>query len=318
MAFLIAIAGGCANSEGPASSSGSSDTVTVISNFDYMGHHKEISFHQIPQRVIAARPEVLDVLLALHAEQNVCAAYMTRDQAGRIPELKKLMPNCQFFTNEIDRETALMLKPDFIVGWRWNFRKGSLGDVDFWNQRNVPTYIEENSGPVPAVDPFPPSTVESEMQFMENMGKVFHKEDEAQALVSDIKDTLREKESLARQQGLRKAITMEFMGNKIEVFGDKLLPGDIIRKLGCSNFNYEVPFITREELRMSDADTIFVIYHGSHQDGLNALQNFSSPEFKDIPAVKKGKLVLLPYRYICASNIYTAQCIKDIYAGLYE
>lgn len=151
-----------------------------------------------------------------------------------------------------------MLKPDFIVGWRWNFRKGSLGDVDFWNQRNVPTYIEENSGPVPAVDPFPPSTVESEMQFMENMGKVFHKEDEAQALVSDIKDTLREKESLARQQGPRKAITMEFMGNKIEVFGDKLLPGDIIRKLGCSNFNYEVPFITREELRMSDADTILL------------------------------------------------------------
>lgn len=320
-AFLLVAGlclGGCGENASTVSNTSLPEGAVVVSNFDYMGHQNEISFSQVPERTIVARPEVLDALIALHAEQSVCAAYITKDRTSDIPELQKLMPNCRFFANELDRETALMLKPDFIIGWRWNFRKGALGNVDFWNRRKVATYIEENSGPVPAVDPFPPSTVESEIQFLQNMGTIYHREEEAGQMVEEIRRTLRSRQEAASHLGPRKAITIEFMGNKIEVFGDKLLSGDIIRKLGCSNYNYEIPFITGGELRMSDADTIFIIYHGSDLEAQNALDKLSQPEFKDIPAVKAGRIHFLPYRYICASNIYTAQCIREIYKGLYE
>lgn len=316
--LILWISSGCGN-QAENLSSGARDIQTIyVSNFDFMGRQRELTFHTVPKRVLVARPEILDVLLALHAEENICAVYLTRDEAKRIPYLKERMPHAQFLTSEIDRETALMLNPDFIIGWRRNFRKGSLGDMNFWKERDIPTYIEENSGPVPSVDPFPPSTVESEIQFIENMGRIFQKEKEAEVLIDEIRNVLQEMEGKARRAGTRKAMTLEFLGDKIEIFGDKLLSGDIIRKLGCTSFNYEEPFITREDLRVSEADTIFVIYHGSREDGVRALQNFSSPEYRDIPAVKKGKLILLPYRYICAPNIYTAQCIREIYKGLYE
>lgn len=41
-------------------------------------------------------------------------------------------------------------------------------------------------------------------------------------------------------------LTIEFMGDKIEVFGDKLLSGDIIKRLGSFNINYEVPLSVRK------------------------------------------------------------------------
>lgn len=128
---------------------------TSLNNFDFDGKPTQIQVQGVPERVIVARPEILDALLALHAENHICAAYITRDKVEQIPELQKKMPKAVFYTSEMDRETALMMHPDFILGWRMSFRKGALGDTAFWRERNIPVYIEENSGPVPAVDPFP-------------------------------------------------------------------------------------------------------------------------------------------------------------------
>ena len=297
------------------------DTVSqnlVIQNFDFNGNPMQISFSKVPERVIVARPEILDIMKALHVEKHICAAYITKDRKTEIPELQKEMPNVTFYTQELDRETALMEHPDFILGWRMSFRKGSLGDTAFWNERHTPTYIEENSGPVPAVTPFPPSTVESEIQFIRNLGQIFHKTQEANELVEDIKDALKEGRDLAANKPTHKVITIEFMKDKIEVFGDKLLSGDIIQKLGSQNINYDIPFISREELRVCNADTIFIVYHEAPWEAENALAKLQAPEYQDIPAVKNHRVFLLPYKNICASHVHTAQTIREIANGLYS
>ena len=210
-----------------------------------------------------------------------------------------------------------MMHPDFILGWRMSFRKGALGDTGFWRERNIPVYIEENSGPVPAVDPFPPSTVETEMRFIQNMGRLFQKEEVADGIVRNIQSALDEGIAKSREAPARRVITIEFMRDKIEVFGDKLLSGDIIRKLGSTNIQFDTPFISREELRVCGADTLFIVYHGNEQEGANALAQIQVPEFSDIPAVKNGRVFLLPYRNVCASHVYTAQTIREISNGLY-
>ncbi len=290
---------------------------TSLNNFDFDGKPTQIQVQGVPERVIVARPEILDALLALHAENYICAAYITRDKVEQIPELQKKMPKAVFYTSEMDRETALMMHPDFILGWRMSFRKGALGDTAFWRERNIPVYIEENSGPVPAVDPFPPSTVETEMRFIQNMGQLFQKEEEANGIVRNIQSALDEGIAKAREAPARRVITIEFMRDKIEVFGDKLLSGDIIRKLGGTNIQFDTPFISREELRMCGADTLFIVYHGNEQEGANALAQIQVPEFSDIPAVKNSRVFLLPYRNVCASHVYTAQTIREISNGLY-
>ena len=62
---------------------------------------------------------------------------------------------------------------------------------------------------------------------------------------------------------------------------------------------------------------MFIVYHGDEQAGANALAQIQVPEFRDIPAVKNGRVFLLPYRNICASHVHTAQTIREISNGLY-
>ena len=307
---------GCGSIQSSSSQTKMSGT-TVINNFDFDGRATQIQVQGVPERVIVARPEILEALMALHAENYICAAYITRDKIDQIPEMQKKMPKAVFYTSEMDRETALMMHPDFILGWRMSFRKGALGDTAFWRERNIPVYIEENSGPVPAVDPFPPSTVETEIRFIQNMGRLFQKEEEADDIVRDIQSALDEGIAKAREVPARRVITIEFMRDKIEVFGEKLLSGNIIQKLGSRNIQFDTPFISREELRMCGADTMFIIYHGDEQAGANALAQIQVPEFRDIPAVKNGRVFLLPYRNVCASHVHTAQTIREISNGLY-
>ena len=307
---------GCGSIQSSSSQTKMSGT-TVINNFDFDGRATQIQVQGVPERVIVARPEILEALMALHAENYICAAYITRDKIDQIPEMQKKMPKAVFYTSEMDRETALMMHPDFILGWRMSFRKGALGDTAFWRERNIPVYIEENSGPVPAVDPFPPSTVETEIRFIQNMGRLFQKEEEADDIVRDIQSALDEGITKAREVPTRRVITIEFMRDKIEVFGEKLLSGNIIQKLGSRNIQFDTPFISREELRMCGADTMFIVYHGDEQAGANALAQIQVPEFRDIPAVKNGRVFLLPYRNVCASHVHTAQTIREISNGLY-
>lgn len=218
----------------------------------------------------------------------------------------------------MDKETALIQKPDFIIGWRMSFREGALGDVSFWKEKNIPVYIEENSGPVPAVDPFPPCTVDSEMNFIRNMGAIFDKEETAAQVIDEIESVLRELQKKAKGERPVRVLTIEFMGDKIEVFGDKLLSGDIIKRLGSFNINYEVPFISAEELRTADPDVIFLIYHGGNTDREIAKSHFEEAPLFYLRAVQMGRIYPLEYKYVCATNVKTGESIDAIYKGLYE
>jgi hypothetical protein len=199
-----------------------------------------------------------------------------------------------------------------------SFREGALGDVSFWKEKNIPVYIEENSGPVPAVDPFPPCTVDSEMNFIRNMGAIFDKEETAAQVIDEIESVLRELQKKAKGERPVRVLTIEFMGDKIEVFGDKLLSGDIIKRLGSFNINYEVPFISAEELRTADPDVIFLIYHGGNTDREIAKSHFEEAPLFYLRAVQMGRIYPLEYKYVCATNVKTGESIDAIYKGLYE
>lgn len=291
--------------------------VSII-NFTFDGSPSRLTFSKVPQRVVVTRPEILDVLIRLGVGDKVVAASFPMNAKDRIPYYKEKIPHALIVEGELDKETALIQNPDFIIGWRMSFREGVLGDVSFWKEKNIPVYIEENSGPVPAVDPFPPCTVDSEMNFIRNMGAIFDKEETAAQVIDEIESVLRELQKKAKGERPVRVLTIEFMGDKIEVFGDKLLSGDIIKRLGSFNINYEVPFISAEELRIADPDVIFLIYHGGNTDREIAKSHFEEAPLFYLRAVQMGRIYPLEYKYVCATNVKTGESIDAIYKGLYE
>ena len=109
------------------------------------------------------------------------------------------------------------------------------------------------------------------------------------------------------------------MGDKIEVFGDKLLSGDIIKRLGSFNINYEVPFISAEELRTADPDVIFLIYHGGNTDREIAKSHFEEAPLFYLRAVQIGTYLSVGIiNNVCATNVKNRGKHEDaIYKGLY-
>ena len=113
---------------------------TSLNNFDFDGKPTQIQVQGVPERVIVARPEILDALLALHAENHICAAYITRDKVEQIPEeldfasvdvsfisLRLILPALDGLLSP-EGEAVCLVKPQFEAGREKVGKKGVVRD----------------------------------------------------------------------------------------------------------------------------------------------------------------------------------------------
>ena len=293
----------------------------------YFPHPFQFPFHRVPNRVIVLRPEIADTLICLGAGDSIIAAYISPERRMDINKYRKYMPNAQILTRDLTKEEAIMMRPDFIIGWRGSFNFKSLGDPAYWNDRNVPTYIEENSGAMPDPYPpfksvkYPPFSVENEIQFIENMARIFHKEEAAQREVAKIKKAIQNVKQLAKKNGLKTVLTMQFRRGQVEVLGDKTLSGDIIRKMGCKNLDYEGLLMPIENFLLMNPDCIIIIYDfvGGAASLKNQLSVLTRHPYNKLGAVKNERLGAMQYfDGLVATNVHTSQSIWEIYKAIYE
>lgn len=293
----------------------------------FFPHPVHYSFKQQPKRVIVLRPEIADTLIRLGVGDCIIAAYISPERRVDIPFYKKYMPKAQILYRDLTREQAILMEPDFIIGWNGGFDFKRLGSTDYWNGRNVATYVEENSGAMPDPYPpfkkkhYPPFSVDNEIQFIRNMGVLFHKEEIAEQEVAKITTALAQVTKLAKEKGPREVLTMQFRRGQVEVLGNKTLSGDIIRKMGCTNFDYEGLLMPLENFLMTDVESFIVIYDyvGGPSSLKNQLEMLHKKPYDEMSAVKNKRLGAMQYfDGLIATNVHTADTIWEIYRAIYE
>jgi len=285
-----------------------------IENYTFNAEPHMLTFKAKPQRIVVASNSALDTLIAFGEQENILAAIMTE----RLDEqyYRKLLPKTEIFIYPMSKETLLQYRPDFILGWRRFFSDKQLGNTTFWDSRSVPAYIQEASGPIPALDKFPPCTIESEKRFIRNMGKIYRKDAQAEALVTEIDKEIQKASKFSNTKP--KVLVVEFMGKRIEVFGSKLLSGDIVKALGGELVAYDQPFISKEELVLLQADIIFVVHHGKNELKELALKEMQSPIYKNIKAVREQRIYPLAYKEIVAPAVKLKDTISYMRECIYE
>lgn len=286
-----------------------------VMNYTFQAKPHELVFQDVPERVLVCGESGAETLAALSAGSRIAAVVLTDGSAEA--RIREKLPQAEILRNGIAREYAVTLRPDFILGWRRFFDERQLGDTADWSRQGIPAYIEEASGPIPAVEPFPPCTVDSEKAFITHMGQIFREEEKAGTYVRAIDEELRKGEEEAKGK-LPKVLVVEFMGKSIEVFGEDLLAGDIIRRLGGEVVSFPAPFVSREELITADADVIFVVYHGEAAAGEAMAEEIRRPLYEGIPAVKNGRVYLLPYRAVVAPGVNTTETIRYMRERMYQ
>ncbi|WP_455266894.1 ABC transporter substrate-binding protein [Phascolarctobacterium sp.] len=291
---------------GPQDAAGKSDSVTSVANYNFFGEPINVKVKQAPQKILVCGNSGAKTLLALGAGEQITAVVLT--DAGEREALQKQLPQAKIYTQPLQLEAATLLAPDFILGWRRYFADNQLGDTTSWIAKGVPAYIQDASGPIPAKGKFPACTIASEQKFIRNMGLVTGRTQQAEALLQQIDTELQVKTAIRPQ----KVLFVEFLGGNIEVFGDDLLSGDIVRHFGSSLITYSAPFISQEELMTMEAEKIFVVYHGDEVQKNSALAQLANPLYQHIPAVQQGKIYPINYNEIVAPRCNLVQTLRYI------
>ena len=115
----------------------------TITTYNYEREEVTYTFEQAPERVWAQSQNNIETLLALGLGDKIVGAC---GLDGEIREdLADEFAKINYYESMPPKEDVIALEPDFITGWYSTFSDDRLGDVDFWHERGVGTYMSLNS-----------------------------------------------------------------------------------------------------------------------------------------------------------------------------
>lgn len=285
----------------------------TITTYNHEKEPIEITFNKAPEKVIAIYQNSIETLLALGLEDKIVAA------AGLDHDVKDEYKDNFSKVNYLDeftpaKETIIMEQPDFILGWYSLFDDKVLGDVDYFIDNGINTYISLNSGVSEQ------RTIQNEITDILNIGKIFNVEDKAQALADNITSKVEEVAAKVTNEEKQTAMVIEYFDDDIYTYGAKTLAGDMVTKLKAELLNPEGGNIGAEDLINLNPDCIFVSYMDRGDENIpteevNKILN--NPAFSSLSAVKNKRVYAIPLGDMYSSGIRTIDGINTFANGLY-
>lgn len=285
----------------------------TITTYNYKNEAVDITFDKAPEKVVAVYQNSIETLLALGLEDKIEIA------AGLDHEVKDEYKDAFSKVNYIEeftpsKETVVMEQPDFILSWYSLFSDKNLGDVDYWHQNNINTYMALNSGA--AQD----RTLENEKADILNLGKIFNVEDKANQIVNEIDTKTNEVENSVKDQEKQTTLIIEYMDGQIYTYGAKTLGGDMVQKLGAELLNPNGGNISEEDLIKLNPDSIFVVYmdrtdEDMSKEAINTVMN--NKALSSLNAIKNERVNSIALGEMYCSGIRTIDGINTFANGLY-
>lgn len=287
-------AGGCA-SEPAAGEEGIVVENIRVENYFNQGVNREV-FTNVPERVLVIGAAQTETLLDLGVEDAIVAAVKYEDNA-RFPikqSNKEAFDALPFLSRqELNTERVLNLHPDLIISEESWYSKNKLGRTDDWNRRGTHTMVTLSStAPAKSKEP---ETVEREMQYIADLGRIFHEEAQEEHIVQDTMGRLQDIRDRTADQKRPKVMILDLLSSGIVSYGKNKIAGDIATHLGAV-----VPdttaVISEEELMAENPDVVFVVTYDEAEKELQQLRE--KPAFQHLSFIEQGHLYSIPLKYV--------------------
>lgn len=290
-----------------------------IVNYDTELNPIQLIFKEPPQHVVTFWQNSTETLLALGLEDKIiasvgvpsvdCIKEEYRPAYESIP-IRQMQP--------IDKENLLLLRPDFILGWKSTFTQNYTGTTEFWHSRGVNTYMAPST-----IYNTKNKTIESEYQYIMELGTIFGRKERAQYLVEQMKEEISfvTNNTIGRRQP--RAIIIEKQNDILSVYGKNTLAGDILKKVNGDIID-PGKSISYETLIDENPEVIFLIVSEDNYANAEhiAQQFYDNPALQDINAVQQHRIYTLPLFMVYSSAVRTYDGIKqmaqDLYPDLHE
>lgn len=286
----------------------------TITNFNYEKEPVEETFEKAPERVITFWSNSLESMLALGLGDRVISA-VGMDEESILPELKdefdKMIAGKEYnaFTDSnaaMSKEYAIMQEPDFILGWKSSFSDKTIGDVDYWHENGVNTYIALNSNDISEY-----RTVENEYTDILTLGQIFDVQDKAEAIVNEIKDEVARVTEAVKDREKQSVVVVEFMKDSIWNYDKTMLVGDMVAQMGGELMDLPSD-LGAEDLINADPDVLFII-----GDDDKVAEFMADNAYASLSAVQNGRVFPLDLSDVYTSGIRTIRGLNAIGKGLY-
>lgn len=288
-----------------------------IENMNVKGDKEISTYNKPPARVITVWSNNLETLLALGLGDRVVAAMGAPPEEHILPEYREQFRKIPVKTrNVLSIEDTLMLEPEVILAWHSTFGPKVLRSTDFWHGRGINTYISPSS----AARLANVKTLDTEMQDILNLGKIFDREDRAKEIVAQIQgeiDKVTTKTSNYKKRP--RALIIELLGKEPRVYGNKSLAGNILKKLNGELLAAELMSIGYEEIVDLNPDVIFLIGMGKkeYDENVSKKKIMEHKALRNMDCIKAGRLHVVPLYTVYTSGVRSLEGIKILSKGLY-
>ncbi len=283
----------------------------TITTYNHAGEPIEMTFDKAPEKVVAIYQSPIETMLALGLEDRVELAVMLDDPVK--DEYKAGFEKIKYQEERPSKEEVIAMEPDMILSWNSLFSEKNYGDVGFWNERDIKTYIWQNAGLKK------PNTLDNEYQDILNIGKIFDVEDKAQAIVDQMKSEIETaKKKVEGKEKVRAIIVEVEKEGQFRVYGKDTIGGDIAMQVGAELVGAEEKSIGKEKLIELNPDVIFSVYYGDSIVRDQSTESIVKDEaLKNVSAVSNNRVHPIVLSEVYASGVRTYDGIKTIIAGLY-
>ena len=291
-------------------------TPVTIENINEKGEPVSTVYEKPPQRVVAVWQNSIETLLALGMGDRIVAGMGVPDAKYIRPEYRAAYEAIPYTSLEhLDVETILMMQPDLIVGWSSTFSSKVLRGTDFWAGRGVHTYIAPSSARGNRN-----KTIAQECQDIENLGRIFGREERADALVGEMEHEIAfVAEKTAGMEQRPRALVIELMGKEIRSYGKDTLAGDMLRALGAEHLAADGQSLSMEEIITLAPDSIFVVVIEDDYGNEDAIlaRLYENPALQDLMCVQQRRIYPIPLYAVYSAGTRTYDGITIFAHGLY-
>lgn len=294
----------------------------TITTYDSDGTELTTTYEKAPEKVLAVYQGSIETMLALGLEDHIAAAAgldneVPQEQEAGFASLNYL----DEFTPSL--ETVTMLEPDMIFSWGSLFGQKTLGDASGWVEKGTNIYMNTNTHPKNG-DVSYNKTLENEYTDILNIGKIFDVQDQAEAIVNEMKETIAfAKEQTDSIEEKPTVLILESGKSGFTNYGASSLGGDMVTQLGGILANPDGGQLGAEDVIAANPDVIFVVYMPYSGDDPEQVKEdklsviLEDETYASLDAVKNGRIVPIMLSEMYASATRTQDGIVTFAKGLY-
>ncbi len=291
----------------------------AIENYDSDFRPHTYYYERPPERIVALWQNSIETLLALGGGDRIIAAGGLFSTSFLHPEIVPAYESIPIRASRaMDVETLLMMEPDLIVGWLWDFsgRGSGIGRSEFWGARGTNVYMTSMNGAEFKAE----HTFDDELRYIRDLGRIIGRTDEAAVLERQIERELHVPHGAA--DAPPRVLVIASVARDLRIYTPRTLSGDLLGRLGAEVLGKEEErvgeeeFISYEQLLMMDPDVIFV-QSSAPEDTSPRDRLCRHPALRDLQAVRTGRIYCVPFYLLRCPGARVADSIRELRTGLY-